>query len=52
MGLEEKDNIIKALKAEGYKINDVIMDAIDELIEVVEDENENMADDDEEEEDD
>ncbi len=39
--------IMKALKAEGYKINEVIRDAVQELIEVVEEENEGMEAEDE-----
>lgn len=40
------DDIIKLLKAEGYRINEVIRDAIDELIEVVKDEDDTMSDED------
>jgi hypothetical protein len=52
MGLEE--DIIKLLKTEGFKINEAIRDALDEFVDVVEEENEDMDedldDDDEEEE--
>lgn len=55
MGLEE--DIIKLLKTEGFKINEAIRDALDEFVDVVEEENEDMDedlddDDDEEEEED
>jgi len=43
MALE--DDIIKLLKAEGYRINETIRDALDEFIEVVNDETEDMEDD-------
>jgi hypothetical protein len=54
MGLEE--DIIKLLKNEGFKINEAIRDALDEFVDIVEEENEDMDedlddDDDEEEED-
>lgn len=42
MGLE--DDIVKLLKAEGYKINEVIKDAIDEMLDTVTDEHEAMED--------
>ncbi len=48
MALE--DDIIKLLKAEGYRMNETIRDALDEFIEVVNDETEDMDDDSEEEE--
>lgn len=34
--------IIKLLKSEGYKINEIIRDAVDDLIDTVVDENEEM----------
>lgn len=40
MSLE--DDIIKAIKGEGYKLNEAIRDAVDELVETVEDENADM----------
>ncbi len=43
MALE--DDIIKLLKAEGYRINETIRDALDEFIEVVNDETEDIDDD-------
>ena len=43
MALE--DDIIKLLKAEGYRINETIRDALDEFIEVVNDETEDLEDD-------
>ncbi len=43
MALE--DDIIKLLKAEGYRINETIRDALDEFIEVVNDESEDMDED-------
>ncbi len=43
MALE--DDIIKLLKVEGYRINETIRDALDEFIEVVNDETEDMDDD-------
>jgi hypothetical protein len=43
MALE--DDIIKLLKAEGYRINETIRDALDEFIEVVNEESEDMDDD-------
>jgi hypothetical protein len=54
MGLEE--DVIKLLKNEGFKINEAIKDALDEFIDIVDEENEDMeeggddeeADDDEE----
>ncbi len=54
MGLEE--DIIKLLKNEGFKINEAIRDALDEFVDIVDEENEDMDedledDDDEEEED-
>jgi hypothetical protein len=54
MGLEE--DIIKLLKNEGFKINEAIRDALDEFVDVVDEENEDMDedledDDDEDEED-
>ncbi len=54
MGLEE--DIIKLLKNEGFKINEAIRDALDEFVDVVDEENEdmdeNLEDDDDEEEED
>jgi hypothetical protein len=55
MGLEE--DIIKLLKNEGFKINEAIRDALDEFVDIVDEENEDMDedledDDDEEEEED
>ena len=43
MALE--DDIIKLLKAEGYRVNETIRDALDEFIEIVEEETEDMDDD-------
>ncbi len=43
MALE--DDIIKLLKAEGYRINETIRDALDEFIEVVNEESEDVDDD-------
>ncbi len=43
MGLEE--DIIKLLKTEGFKINESIRDALDEFVDVVEEENEDMDED-------
>ena len=43
MGLEE--DVLKLLKAEGYKINEAIKDALDEFLDTVNDENEDMEDD-------
>jgi len=40
MGLEE--DIIKLLKNEGFKINESIRDALDEFVDIVEEENEDM----------
>ena len=40
MGLEE--DVIKLLKAEGFKINEAIKDALDEFIDIVDEENEDM----------
>lgn len=40
MGLEE--DIIKLLKTEGFKINEAIKDALDEFIDIVDEENEDM----------
>lgn len=42
-------DIIKAIKAEGYRINENIRDALDEFLEVIRDENEEMEIDAEEE---
>jgi hypothetical protein len=42
MALE--DDIIKLLKAEGYRMNETIRDALEEFIEVVNDETEDMDD--------
>lgn len=52
MGLEE--DIIKLLKTEGFKTNEAIRDALDEFVDIVEEENEDMDEDleDEEEEED
>lgn len=50
MGLEE--DIIKLLKTEGFKVNEAIRDALDEFVDIVNEENEDMEenlDDDEEE---
>lgn len=55
MALE--DDIIKLLKAEGYRINETIRDALDEFIEIINEEMEGIegdiedAEEDEEEED-
>ena len=43
MGLEE--DIIKLLKSEGHRINEVIRDALDDFLTTVEEENEDMEDD-------
>jgi hypothetical protein len=40
MALE--DDILKLLKAEGYRVNEAVKDALDEFIELVEEENENL----------
>jgi hypothetical protein len=52
MGMAE--DIIKLLKNEGFKMNEAIRDALDEFVDIVEEENEDMDedldDDDEEEE--
>lgn len=48
MALE--DDIVKLLKAEGYRINETIRDALDEFIEVVNEETEDLDDSAEEEE--
>jgi hypothetical protein len=40
MSLEE--DIVKLLKHEGYKINEAIRDALDEFLDIVNDENEDM----------
>jgi hypothetical protein len=42
MSLEE--DIVKLLKHEGYKINEAIRDALDEFLDIVNDENEDMDD--------
>ena len=42
MGLEE--DIIKLLKTEGFKINESIRDALDEFVDVVEEETEGVED--------
>ncbi|MFW5750962.1 MAG: hypothetical protein ACOCZK_04865 [Planctomycetota bacterium] len=39
-----KAEIIRALREEGYRINETITDALDEFIEMVEDENETIDD--------
>jgi hypothetical protein len=52
MGLEE--DIIKLLKNEGFKMNEAIRDALDEFVDIVDEENEDMEenlDDDDEKED-
>jgi hypothetical protein len=52
MGLEE--DIIKLLKNEGFKMNEAIRDALDEFVDIVDEENEDMEEnlnDDEEKED-
>lgn len=38
-------DILRMLKDEGYRTNEVIQDALDEFLSVVEDENEGMDDD-------
>jgi hypothetical protein len=43
MGLEE--DIVKLLKNEGFKINEAIRDALDEFVDIVEEENEDMDED-------
>jgi len=43
MGLDK--DIITLIKAEGYKINETIREALDELISIVTDENESMQSD-------
>jgi hypothetical protein len=40
MGLEE--DILKLLRAEGYRINEAIKDHLDEFLDCVNDENEDM----------
>jgi hypothetical protein len=40
MGLEE--DIIKLLKTEGFKVNEAIRDALDEFVDIVNEENEDM----------
>lgn len=50
MALE--DDILKLLKSEGYRINEAVRDAIDEFIEMVEDEQDGAEDDEDEEEED
>ena len=40
-----KSEIIKLLKDEGYRVNEAVDDAIDELITIVEDELEGLDDD-------
>lgn len=53
MALE--DDILKLLKAEGYRVNEAIRDALDDFVAAIEDEMEALEaglDDDEEEEDD
>jgi hypothetical protein len=40
MGLEE--DIIKLLKNEGFKMNEAIRDALDEFVDIVDEENEDM----------
>lgn len=40
-----KSDILKLLKEEGYRINEAVDDAIDEMITVVEDEMEGVEDD-------
>ncbi len=42
MSLEE--DIVRLLKQEGYRINEAVRDAIDDLIDVVEDENDFIDD--------
>ena len=39
-----KEEIAKLIKVEGYKLNDAIIDAIEDLVEVVTDENLDMED--------
>lgn len=39
------DDILRAIKAAGYKVNETVRDAIDELIDCVEDENDIMDED-------
>jgi hypothetical protein len=41
MGLEE--DIIKLLKTEGFKVNEAIRDALDEFVDIVNEENEDMG---------
>ncbi len=43
MALE--DDILKLLKAEGYRVNETIRDALDEFVEILNDETEDMEDD-------
>lgn len=43
MALE--DDIIKLLKAEGYRINETIRDALDEFIEIINEEMEGIEED-------
>ncbi len=50
MGLAE--DIVKMLRDEGYRVTEAVRDAVDELIEVVEEETEGVVDDDDEAEDD
>lgn len=42
------EDIMKLLKTEGYQINEAIRDAIDDLIDLVDDENDEMLEDEEE----
>lgn len=44
---ELNEEIAKLIKSEGYKINESILDAIEDLVEVVEEENEGMEDEEE-----
>ena len=42
--------ILKLLKSEGYKINEIIRDAVNDLIETVQEENDGMEEEEDEEE--
>jgi hypothetical protein len=48
MALE--DDILKLLKAEGYRVNEAVRDALDEFVSVIEEEAEDLDDEDDEEE--
>lgn len=50
MALE--DDFLKLLKAEGYRVNEAVRDALDDFISVLEDEQDGADDEEDEEEDD